>query len=153
MASPPVNKAFCEKVGTDVQKLEFRNQTGMPRWVGMESGASCQYLTIPAGESYLCMCSPWVKVMHADARKPLILHTNDRDQFQHDLTTTKITTAGKETYIMSNTSGKATVQENQMTKLNYDMEWWSGGACWKDHNKRNTCTGNHWQHIVMFSLL
>ena len=43
MASPTVNQAFCEKVGTDVKKLEFRNQTGTPRWVGMESGASCQY--------------------------------------------------------------------------------------------------------------
>ena len=124
MASPPVNQAFCEKVGTDVKKLEFRNQTGMSRWIGMESGAHCTYITIPAGESYLCMSSPWVKVMHADARKPLIFHTNDGDQFQHDLTTTKISTAGKETYIMSNTSGKVPVQEKQMTKLNYVMEWW-----------------------------
>ena len=144
MASPLVNKAFCEKVGTDIQKLEFRNQTGIPRWVGMESGASCQYLTIPAGESYLCMCSPWVRVMHADSRKPLILHTNDREHLQPDLTTTKIATAGKETYIMSNTNGKpTTIQDNQMTKLNYNMEWWSGGACWKDHNRKNTCTGVH----------
>ena len=81
---------FMDAIGKDVKKLEFRNNTGMSRQVGLESGVRAQYLTIPEGESYLCMCSPWVSTMHADARKPLILHSKMGSHEMPNLNMTKI---------------------------------------------------------------
>ena len=86
---------FMDTIGKDVKKLEFRNHTGMSRWVGLESGARAKYLTIPEGESYLCMCSPWVSTMHADARKPLILHSKMGSHEMPNLNMTKNSIAGK----------------------------------------------------------
>ena len=96
---------FMDTIGKDVKKLEFRNNTGMSRWVGLESGVRAKYLTIPEGESYLCMCSPWVSTMHADARKPLILHSNMGNHVQPNMTMTKVALPDKTTYIMTSSSG------------------------------------------------
>ena len=128
---------FMDTIGKDVKKLEFRNNTGMSRWVGLESGARAKYLTIPEGESYLCVCSPWVSTMHADACKPLILHSN-----MPNMTMTKVALPDKTTYIMTSTS-KAVPAKTSSEKLNYEMEWMSGGGCMKDYNKRNSCSWNH----------
>ena len=139
----PPNQAFCEKVGTEAKKLVFKNQTGMSRWVQMESGATAKTVIIPPGESYMCMCSPWVRVMHADTVKPLTLKTYDEDHFQFNLTTTKIIGAHKETYLMTNTNGAIPSDVKPRTRLNYNMEWWSGLPGESHKTKRNTCSWNH----------
>ena len=133
---------FMDTIGKDVKKLEFRNNTGMSRWVGLESGVRAKYLTIPEGESYLCMCSPWVSTMHADAHKPLILHSNMGNHVQPNMTMTKVALPDKTTYIMTSTS-EAVPAKKSSEKLNYEMEWMSGGGCMKDYNKRNSCSWNH----------
>ena len=147
---------FCEKVGTQAKKLVFKNNTGMSRWVEMESGATASTLIIPAGESYLCMCSPWVPVMHAEASRPLTVRTFDDYQSQFNLTTTKIIGADKETYLMTNTNGTTPTEAKPKEKLNYTMEWWSNetGSHGKNHNgyagsnsykiKQNSC--RIWNH-------
>ena len=94
-------------------------------------------MTIPEGESYLCVCSPWVSTMHADAGKPLILHSN-----MPNMTMTKVALPDKTTYIMTSTS-EAVPAKKSSEKLNYEMEWMSGGGCMKDYNKRNSCSWNH----------
>ena len=150
----PPNQPFCEKVGSEAKKLVFKNQTGMSRWVQMESGATANTVIIPSGESYLCMCSPWVKVMHAEASRPLTVKTYDEDHCQFNLTTTKIIGANKETYLMSNTNGTIPSDVKPRTKLNYNMEWYSpssgshgegkGFACSDSYKiKQNTCRWNH----------
>ena len=150
----PPKQPFCEKVGTQAKKLVFKNQTGMSRWVQMESGASAKTIIIPPGESYLCICSPWVGIMHTDAVKPLTLKTYDEDVFQFNLTTTKIVGANKETYLMLNTNGTIPSDVKPRSKLNYNMEWYSpssgshgegkGFACSDSYKiKQNTCSWNH----------
>ena len=133
---------FMDTIGKDVKKLEFRNNTGMSRQVGLESGVRAQYLTIPEGESYLCMCSPWVSTMHADARKPLILHSKMGSHEMPNLTMTKIALPEKTTYIMTSTN-VATPAKKSLEKLNYKMEWMSGDGCMKDYNKKKSCSWNH----------
>ena len=133
---------FMDTIGKDVKKLEFRNNTGMSRRVGLESGVHAEYLTIPEGESYLCMCSPWVSTMHAEACKPLILHSKMGSHEMPNLTMTKVALLEKTTYIMTSTSGAMPARKSP-EKLNYEMEWMSGGGCMKDYNKRNSCSWNH----------
>ena len=133
---------FMDTIGKDVKKLEFCNNTGMSRRVGLESGVHAEYLTIPEGESYLCMCSPWVSTMHAEARKPLILHAKMGSHEMPNLTMTKVALPEKMTYIMTSTSGAMPARKSP-EKLNYEMEWMSGGGCMKDYNKRNSCSWNH----------
>ena len=108
---------FMDAIGKDVKKLEFRNNTGMSRRVGLESGVHAEYLTIPEGESYLCMCSPWVSTMHADARKPLILHSKMGSHEMPNLNMTKIALPEKTTYIMTSTN-VATPAKKSPEKLN-----------------------------------
>ena len=150
------DKPFCEKVGSQAKKLVFKNNTGMSRWIEMESGATASTIIIPAGESYLCMCSPWVAVMHAEASRPLTVRTYDDNHSQFNLTTTKTIGADKETYLMTNTNGNIPSEAKPKAKLNYTMEWWSNETGSHGENskgyagsnsykiKQNTCrTWNH----------
>ena len=138
-------KPFCEMVGSQAKKLVFRNQTGMSRWVEMASGATASTVIVPAGESYLCMCSPWVSVMHAEASRPLTVKTYDGNHSQFNLTTTKIIGHNKETYLMKNTDGTIPSEVKPNEKLNYTMEWWSSETGSHGENSRGHASSNSYK--------
>ena len=139
------NQPFCEKVGSQAKKLVFKNQTGMSRWVEMGSGATASTVIIPSGESYLCMCSPWVAVMHAEASRPLTVRTYDDNHSQFNLTTTKTIGADKETYLMTNTNGDIPSEVKPKAKLNYTMEWWSSETGSHGENSKGYASSNSYK--------